>query len=290
MSNEKNMSLFDHLEDLRRLLVVSLVSVLITSFGIFFAFKDPFMDFLLAPMHRMDIDIVILAPAEAFITQIKASVFAGILVALPIILWQIWSFIMPALHYHERRPVVAIVPASFVLFLAGVSFAYYMVFPLAIIFLIGVAGEGISPMISLSRYVSFLISFCLPFGLVFQLPLVILLLTKLGIVTPAFLAEKRKYAILVIAVLSATLTPPDVISMMLMAGPMVLFYEIGIILARIFTRKKIETEIEKVEAETETEKIEPEAETETEKLEADTEKVDSEAETVEVKDESEETK
>jgi sec-independent protein translocase protein TatC len=284
MSNEKNMSLVDHLEDLRRLLVVSLVSILITSLGIYFAFKDQLMDFLLAPMARRGIEIVFLAPTEAFITQIKASFFVGFLVALPIILWQIWSFIMPALHYHERRPVVAIVPASFLLFLAGVSFAYYMVFPLAIIFLIGVAGEGISPMISLSKYVSFLITFCLPFGLVFQLPLVILLLTKLGIVTPAFLAEKRKYALLVIAVLSATLTPPDVFSMMLMAGPMVLLYEISIILARIFTRKKVEAEaeIEKIE-------VEAEAEAEIEKIaEAVTEKL--EAETVEVKDESEEKK
>jgi sec-independent protein translocase protein TatC len=249
MSNEKNMSIVGHLEDLRRVLVISLVSIIIASLGIFFAFKDPLMNFLLAPMQRMDINIVILAPAEAFITHIKASFFAGILISLPIILWQIWSFIMPALHYHERRPVVAIVPASFLLFLAGVAFAYYMVIPLAIIFLIGVAGEGISPMISLSRYISFLITFCLPFGLVFQLPLIILLLTMLGIVTPKFLSENRKYALLIIAVLSATLTPPDVISMMLMAVPMVFLYEASIILVRIFVRKKIAAGTEKVDAE-----------------------------------------
>ena len=234
---EKNLTLIEHLEDLRKIIIVSIVSIIVASIVIFAAFREPLMALILMPMERLGIPLVFISPTEGFITQIKASFFAGIFAASPIVLWQVWSFILPALHSHERKYILSIVPASFLLFLFGISFAYFMVFPLATAFLVGVA-EGLSPMISIGRYLSFLISFTLPFGLVFQLPLVILVLTRLGFITPQFLIEKRKYALLSIVVLSAMLTPPDVISLSLMAAPMVVLYEISILLSKLFGRKK----------------------------------------------------
>lgn len=238
---EKNLTLVEHLEELRKILIVSLLSVIGFSIAIYFAFREQLMNFILMPMEQMEIPLVYITMTEGFMTQIKASFFAGVFAALPIILWQVWSFILPALHQHERKYITSIVPASFFLFLTGVAFAYYMVFPLAAAFLIGIS-EGLSPMISIGRYLSFLITFTLPFGLVFQLPLVVLLLTRLGIVSPQLLVEKRKYALFGMVVLSAMLTPPDIISLMLMAGPMVVLYEISIILAKVFNKKKNEAE------------------------------------------------
>ncbi|MGF7185052.1 sec-independent protein translocase protein TatC [Desulfitispora alkaliphila] len=241
MANDQ-MSMVEHLEDLRRVIIVSFVALIVSTIVIYAGFRDQLMELILKPMHDMDLPLVYITMTEAFLTHLKASFFAAIFVSMPIIIWQVWSFVLPALYAHERKYIVTIIPVSMILFVVGVLFSYFMVFPLAARFLIEIAGEGLSPMISVSRYLSFLISFSIPFGIVFQLPLIVMLLTKLGIVTPEKLAEKRKYALFAIIVLSATLTPPDIISLSLMAGPVVVLYEVSIILAKIFYRKKKKVE------------------------------------------------
>ncbi|MDW7674399.1 MAG: twin-arginine translocase subunit TatC [Bacillota bacterium] len=245
MSNEKSMSLVGHLEELRRVIIVSVISIIGFTIVIYGVFREHLLQFLLMPMEQMDIPLIYISMTEGFITQIKASFFAALIISLPIILWQLWSFILPALYQNEKKYLTLVVPGSFFLFILGVAFAYYMVFPLAVAFLIGISGEGLSPMISIGKYLSFLISFSLPFGIVFQLPLVILLLTKLGIVNAEFLSKNRKYALFAIVVISAMLTPPDAISLTLMAAPMLVLYEISIIFSKIFS-KKTENESEDI--------------------------------------------
>lgn len=223
------MTLTEHLAELRRVIIISALALIAATAITYFGFRDRLMAFLTRPMQEMGYQLIFITPWEAFFTTIKACFYAAIFLAFPIIIWQVWSFILPALHRHERRYLYIFTPFSIILFLLGTTFSYYVVFPLAIRFLLVVAGSGFQPMITVSRYISFVITFVLPFGLVFQLPLVVMLLTRLGLITPRFLARKRKFAILIIFILAAVLTPtPDVISQLLMGLPMVILYEVSI--------------------------------------------------------------
>ncbi|TDA68738.1 MAG: twin-arginine translocase subunit TatC [Clostridia bacterium] len=227
------MTLMEHLEDLRRVLVICAVTLAITTGIVYGFFRRELYDWVTSPLQQYHVPLVFIGLGEAFMTQIKLAFFAGFILALPVILWQVWGFIVPALQPEERRKVRLIVPLSVVLFLAGAAFAYFAVFRFAARFLILVAGPDLQPMISIGQYVSFLISFLLPFGLAFELPLIIYFLAHWGVVSGDWLAKNRKFAILIIFVAAAALTPgPDVISQLLMAGPLLLLYEVSIWAAR----------------------------------------------------------
>jgi sec-independent protein translocase protein TatC len=163
----------------------------------------------------------------------------AIFMAMPVILWQVWAFVAPGLHKHERRFAGPFVIFGSLLFLAGGAFALLVVIPFALQFLLNFGKEqGIQPMISVSSHVDFIIKFTLAFGAVFELPLILTMLSKMGIVTPKFLAKNRKYAVLINFIIAAVLTPtPDIFNQSLMAGPLCLLYEIGIISARIFGKR-----------------------------------------------------
>ncbi len=180
-----------------------------------------------------------LSPTEAFWTSMKISMVGGLVLAMPVILWQVWAFVAPGLHKHERRYAGPFVIVGSLLFLAGASFALLVVVPFAITFLVGFGQQqGIKDMISVSNHVDFVLKFTLAFGLVFELPLILTVLSMMGIVTPRFLSKNRKYAILINFVIAAVLTPtPDILNQSLMAGPLCLLYEIGIVSAWIFARK-----------------------------------------------------
>ncbi|MHB1420275.1 MAG: twin-arginine translocase subunit TatC [Bacillota bacterium] len=223
-----------HLDEIRKVLTISILAVLGTSLISFFVFGERLFNLIIQPLTQLGVKPVYIGITEAFMTRLKISLLAGVILALPVIMWQLWSFILPALHGREKRTVIAIVPVSTLLFILGAGFAYTTVFRFAIRFLLLVAGEGLIPMLSIGKYVSFLISFTLPFGLIFELPLVIYFLTRFGLITPQFLVRNRKYSILIIFIAAAVLTPgPDVVSQLLMAGPMVLLYEISIIISKL---------------------------------------------------------
>lgn len=242
---DKSMTITEHLEELRRVLIVCLTALGLATVVTYFGFRSQLLALLTRPVKDLGVSLVYITPWEAFFTSIKISFLAAIFLALPVILWQIWSFVLPALHPHERRLVYIIMPFSLLLFAGGIAFGYYVVFPAALRFLLVTVSEGFQPLITISKYLGFLTTFVLPFGLVFQLPLVVVLLTKLGLVTPRFLVKNRKLAILIIFILAAVLTPtPDVISQLLMGLPMVLLYESSIWLSYLVRRRQEKAESE----------------------------------------------
>jgi sec-independent protein translocase protein TatC len=159
---------------------------------------------------------------------------------MPIILWNVWAFVAPGLHKHERKYAAPFIIIGSLLFIGGGVFAMLVVVPFAISFLVSFGqDQGLRPMITISSYIDFILKFTLAFGLVFEMPVVITLLSLLGIVTPQFLSKNRKYAILINFVIAAILTPtPDIVNQSLMAGPLIILYEVGIVCSRVVARKK----------------------------------------------------
>jgi Tat protein translocase TatC len=169
--DDKNMSIVEHLAELRKVLIISIIAIITGGIICFFVWGDLLFDIVTDPLAEFDVSLVYISMTEAFITKIKISLVAGTVLVSPIVFWQIWSYIVPALHQNEKKIVLTLLPVSIVLFISGILFAYFTVFRFAAGFLLLVAGEGLEAMISVSRYVSFLLGFLLPFGIIFQMPL-----------------------------------------------------------------------------------------------------------------------
>lgn len=228
------MSLMEHLEELRRVLVVCAVAVGISTGLVYCFFRQQLYDVVTLPLRQYGAPLIFIGVGEAFMTQLKLVLAAGFVLALPVVLWQVWGFIVPALRPEERRLVGVTALASLLMFGVGAAFAYFTVFRFATRFLITVAGPGVKPMISIGHYVSFLVSFLIPFGLAFELPVVIYFLARWGLVTSSWLARNRRLVIVVVFIAAAALTPgPDVFSQLLMAGPLLVLYEVSILVARV---------------------------------------------------------
>jgi Twin arginine targeting (Tat) protein translocase TatC len=227
------MSLVDHLQELRRRLIIIVIAVAVGSCAAYF-YAQELVHFITAPAGKL----YYLNPAEAFFTYLKVSFFAGFLLVLPIVLYQIWAFVVPALTNQERTTTIILLPASVFLFFGGLAFSYYFVLPAGIKFFLGFATEDLQPMFSIGQYLSFVISFLLPFGFIFELPLFVLVLAKLGIIGSEFLRAKRKLVIVAAFVVGAVISPtPDVFSQSMIAIPMIILYEISILIVRYILRK-----------------------------------------------------
>ncbi len=232
------MPFLEHLGELRKRIMWSLVAVIV-GLAIALNFTDRLMKFVRRPFEvaAPGQKLVFLTPTEAFWVYMKVALIAGMVLALPVVLYQIWAFIAPGLHAHEKRYAVPFVIIGSVFFLLGASFAQFVVIPFAMRFLVSFPGPDLAPMISIGSYVDFVLKFTLAFGAVFELPVIITLASRMGLITPQFLAKNRKYAILVNFIIAAVLTPtPDVFNQTLMAGPLIVLYELGIISARLFGR------------------------------------------------------
>ena len=230
------MSFFDHLTELRTRIVWSLVPA---GIGLLISlyFTTAVMRFL---SGHLKTELVFTTPTEAFWTYMKVAMIMGLFIAMPIILWNVWAFVAPGLHKHERKYAAPFVIIGSLLFIGGGAFAMLVVVPFAISFLVSFGqDQGLRPMITISSYSDFILKFTLAFGVVFEMPVVITLLSMLGVVTPQFLSKNRKYAILINFVIAAVLTPtPDIVNQSLMAGPLIVLYEVGIICSRVVARKK----------------------------------------------------
>ena len=236
--DEGKMSFFEHLAELRTRIVWSLIPSAV-GLGVALYFTPAVMKFIQRPMTKMDTKLVFTQPTEAFWTFMKVAMIMGLFIAMPIILWNVWAFIAPGLHKHEKKYAAPFIIVGSLLFLLGGAFALLVIVPYASNFLVNFGQEqGLQPMISVASYTDFVLKFTLAFGLVFELPVVITMLSMIGVVTPQFLSKNRKYAILLNFVIAAVLTPtPDIINQLLMAGPLCLLYELGILSARIFGRR-----------------------------------------------------
>jgi len=233
------MSFFEHLEELRKRLIAVAVVILVASV-ICFAFVNRILDFLTAQADNLE--LIYTTPAEAFMSQMRLAFTAGVLITLPFTLYQILAFIMPALRETEKKSVIFLLISMIFLFFLGISFGYYIVFPYALTFFLGFAREGLLPLFTISRYISFVVSFLVAFGVVFQVPLIFWFLGHLSLISSNFLRVNRKYAVLIIAIISAVITPPDVFSQILMIVPLMVLYEIGLLLVRLTERKRARLE------------------------------------------------
>ena len=231
----KRMSLTGHLAELRKCLIISIIAIGI-GFIISFNFSEEILKFLtrfINPENRPT--FIFLSPAEALWSNFKVAFFAGIILTLPVVLYEIWRFISPGLNEKERRYALPFIILSFISFCIGLIFCYFVVLRFAMNFLLTYKTTGLTPMISINYYLDFVIKFMLAFGAIFELPFIIVFLTRIGILSPEFLSKNRKYAILINFIIAAILTPtPDIFNQLLMAVPLMVLYELGIIGARIF--------------------------------------------------------
>ena len=218
----------DHLDELRHRLIISLAGI-----GLGFAVSYGFSQQLLVLLQRpMPTRLVFIAPTEAFFVNLKVAFYAGLLLSIPLLLFQVWKFVAPGLYEHERQYSFPFLIISTILFLLGAIFAYLVILPLALHFLIAQGGELWQPTITLSNYLSFCMRLILAAGLIFEFPVLMYFLAKVGVVTPEFLVKNRKYAVLAAFVISAVLTPPDVFSQVLLAVPLFLLFEASIFVAK----------------------------------------------------------
>jgi len=245
-SEAAKMPLTQHLEELRHRLLVCLLSVGV-AFIVCYVFSGKLFEILMKPWieampEGQTAKLIYTAPHEAFFTYMKVAFISGVLVSMPIIIWQIWKFIAPGLYENEKRYMVPVIFFSGVCFMAGALFGYFVVFPAGFKFFASFASEYISPMIKTDEYLSFANRMLLCFGLAFELPVFAFFLAKLGILSSDFLKRKRKIAIVLIFVAAAALTPsPDVVSQLLMAAPLLVLYELSVWIVYFFGSKPFKT-------------------------------------------------
>ncbi len=238
--HQEAMSFTEHLEELRKRLFRAVIAAFV-GFLACYGFKEYLFDMLMKPLLEVlppDSTMIYTSLPEAFFTYLKVSFVAGVFLASPYIFYQIWRFVGPGLYDTEKKFIIPIAIFSGFFFIAGGLFAYFIVFPLGFNFFLGYETEIIRPLPSLREYFSFSIKLLFAFGIAFELPLFIFFLARLGIVNSKGLRKHRKYAILMAFVASALLTPPDIISQVLMSGPLVVLYELGILVAYIWGKEK----------------------------------------------------
>ena len=248
MAEEKS-PFTSHLDELRKRIIICVVAVAVGFFGSYF-FAEQIFDILIKPLQAElppDSMFIFTGLPEAFFVYLKLSLFGGILLASPVLLWEIWCFVAPGLYDQEKKYVYPFVIFSTLLFATGVSFGYFVVFPIAFKFFMGYSSEIIKPLPSIKEYLNFSCKLLFAFGAVFELPLFVLFLAKIGLVNEKMLRSKRKFAILGIFAVAAILTPPDIVSQILMAIPLLVLYEISILVAKYFGKKEEEEEEEEEE-------------------------------------------
>lgn len=236
-----NLPLLEHVLALRKVLVVSAYAIVAGSMIGWF-FSDLVFSYLAGPVTLLeDIRFITTTPMEPMLVKLKVSMFLGIFLALPVLMWQLWSFVLPALKQNERKYLYFSVPSSVFLFLAGAALCFYVVLPIGIKFLLYAGGGGVqsTPFVTKTSYLSFILTFLMTFGLVFQLPIVLLILIRIGVLSPKTLAKKRRWALLTIIILAVIVSPtPDPFTQFLMAGPMYLLYEVSIWLGYLVVRRR----------------------------------------------------
>ncbi len=240
MNAEDKIPFTAHLEELRTRLITCSIAIG-AGFAVAYFFKEKIFQILTRPLMRImqsGDKLIFTGLPEAFFTYLKVALLAGIILAAPVLLYQFWLFVAPGLYQKERKLLIPIVFLSTLFFVGGAFFGYFIVFPFGFKFFLGFASESIRPMPSMKEYLTFASKLLLAFGVVFELPIVITFLARLGIISVEFLKKNRKYAMLIFFAGAAILTPPDVITQLMMAFPLMALYEVSIVGAKIFGKKK----------------------------------------------------
>lgn len=240
LTPEQKFTFIEHLEDLRRALLISIVAIIVASIPAFY-YSNAILAIVRKPLDVIHTSLNFTGVFTPFYVKLTLSLIAAVIVAFPIIAWQIWRFIAPGLYPQERKYVFVLFPAIIILFAAGTLFGYFIIMPAALYFLVVTMGSGLHAIITVDDYVSKLMAFTIPFGLVFELPVITFFLTRIGIIRPELLSRNRKYAVLVIFIVAAVLTPgPDPVSQCLLAIPVYLLYEVSILVSKMARKKKDE--------------------------------------------------
>lgn len=230
----------EHLRALRSTLIVSLASIIAAFLLIYALAADALLAWIVEPMRARGVEIIYTALSEAMITKIKVVLIAASVAASPVVIYEMWGFVKPALYADEKRKARLLFAASLMLFLSGVAFCYFAIYTLAIDFFL-IQGENLaSPMLSVDKYVSFMFGFIVPFGVAFLMPVALYLTSAAGLTNHQMLGAKRKYVLLGIFVLAAVLTPPDVISQIALGVPLYLLYEVSVQVSRLAGRRAAE--------------------------------------------------
>lgn len=241
VTTEEKLPITDHLEELRWRIIKCLIAVSV-GFAVSYAFSDRIFDFLASPLMQAmpkESHLIYTSLPEAFFTYMKVAFFAGLILSAPVIFYQIWKFVMPGLYENERKYVVPFVLVATFFFGIGVTFAFFVVFPVAFKFFMAYSSTSIVAFPSMREYLGFIMKFLLGFGLTFELPVFMFFLARMGVVNAGMLRKKRKYAILIIAIVAAILTPgPDIFSQLMLGLPLYVLYEISIWVAQIVGKKK----------------------------------------------------
>lgn len=225
-----------HIADLRKRLVISSITVVIMFF-VCFSFYEPILEWMMVPVKAAlpnGSNMIAVSIEETFFTAMKVAFFAGFVVSLPVIFWQLWLFLAPGLYDHEKKLVIPFVFFATLMFLLGAAFSYYIVVPLGFSFLIAFGSTIVTVLPSIGTYVGFFTKIMIGFGIAFELPVITFFLAKIGIVDEKMLKGFFRYAIVLIFIIAAVLTPPDPISQILMATPLILLYVISIYIAKVF--------------------------------------------------------
>lgn len=235
-----------HIADLRKRLTISTITVVVMFFACF-SFYEPILEWMMAPVkHALPAGTSMIAVEiqETFFTAMKVAFFGGFIISLPVIFWQLWLFLAPGLYDHEKKLVVPFVFFATLMFLLGASFAYYIVVPVGFDFLIAFGNSVVSVLPSIGKYVGFFTKLLIGFGIAFELPVITFFLAKIGLVNDQMLKDFFRYAVVLIFLVAAVLTPPDVISQVLMAAPLLILYGVSIYIAKVFNPAQKEEEEE----------------------------------------------
>jgi sec-independent protein translocase protein TatC len=232
----------EHVIELRRRILRSLLVVVVLFFPVYY-FANEVYQFVAAPLLAhlpSDASMIATEVASPFLTPFKLAMVTAVFAAMPFILHQAWAFVSPGLYLHEKRFALPLLVSSIALFYAGMAFAYYLVFPLVFAFFAAVAPEGVTMMTDINRYLDFVLKMFFAFGLAFEIPIAILLMVWTGLSTPESLARKRPYVVVGCFAVGMLLTPPDVLSQLLLAIPTWMLFEVGVFLARFLTKRSAE--------------------------------------------------
>ena len=233
--NDPKMPLTEHLRELRKRMMIAFIGIAVAFVACWF-FRNEIVAFIKAPVfkseHMTDFKFQFDTLTDPFFTHLKAAFFAAFFLTFPLTLSQIWMFVGPGLYRREKGVMWPFLLLSYPLFVGGGLFCYFFVFPLAVDFLVGF-DISLEPSLRIGDYLSFTLRLIFVFGLVFEMPLVSLLLTRMGMLTPEFMSKNRRFAIVIVFVTAAVLTPPDVFTQLLLAGPLIILYEISILVSRL---------------------------------------------------------
>lgn len=244
MTTENKLSFTEHLDELRSRMIKCFIALGLSTL-IAYLFSKKIFEILTKPLVEVmppGATLIFTNLPEAFFTYLKVSILLGFFFSLPVTLYHVWCFISPGLYQKEKKYILPFVILSTGFFIGGAMFAYFIVFPIGFKFFLGFSTDSIQPLPSIKQYLSFSSKLLIAFGTIFELPIFAVFLAKIGIIDANFLSSKRKYGILVIFILGAVLTPPDIVTQILMAIPLMLLYELSIWLIKIFVKKKEEEE------------------------------------------------